>query len=135
MVLGGVTEAGLWQSAVLMTDLKGAYLVQASPRIMFYAQLLGSLIGALVGSGIYRFLTVTCDIPSLHFPIPFAHMWVNTARLVNGGTLPQGVALCGLIAFLISACLCSLSLAAAERSWRVWVPSGVGLSMGTACLI
>ena len=61
MVPGAITEAGLWQSAVLMTDLKTAYLVQASPKIMFHAQLLGSIIGCFVGSAVYRLFTTIYD--------------------------------------------------------------------------
>ena len=68
MIAGGITEAGLWQSAVLMTDLKTAYLVQASPKIMFYAQILGSVMGAFISSGVYRLFTTVYNIQVKNFP-------------------------------------------------------------------
>ncbi|KAK7413114.1 hypothetical protein QQX98_008000 [Neonectria punicea] len=48
MIAGAITEAGLWQSAVFMTDLKTAYLVNAPPRVMFKAQLIGFVVGCIV---------------------------------------------------------------------------------------
>lgn len=131
MAAGAVTEAGLWQSAVLMTDLKTAYLVQASPKVMFRAQLLGSIIGAFIGSGIYRLFTSVYTIPGPNFSAPLAYMWANTAQLANGGSLPNGVWPFMLSAFTASACLRILSLVAGTRRWRIWVPSGVAISIGT----
>ncbi|KAH6635093.1 OPT oligopeptide transporter protein-domain-containing protein [Chaetomium sp. MPI-SDFR-AT-0129] len=130
MAAGAVTEAGLWQSAVLMTDLKTAYLVQASPKVMFRAQLLGSVIGAFIGSGIYRLFTAVYSIPGPNFSAPLAYMWANTARLAKGGSLPKGVWPFMLSAFTASACLRILGLVAGTRRWRIWVPSGVAISIG-----
>ncbi|KAK4146101.1 OPT oligopeptide transporter protein-domain-containing protein [Dichotomopilus funicola] len=130
MAAGAVTEAGLWQSAVLMTDLKTAYLVQASPKVMFRAQLLGSVIGAFIGSGIYRLFTAVYTIPSPNFSAPLAYMWSNTARLADGGSLPKEVWPFMLLAFTASACLRILGLVAGTRRWSIWVPSGVSISIG-----
>ena len=88
-----------------MTDLKTAYLVQASPRVMFHAQSLGSVVGAFVGSGVYRLSTVVYEILSREYPVPLAYTWANTARLANGGEVPRGVAVCTTGAFLLSTCL------------------------------
>ncbi len=132
MVAGAVTEAGLWQSAVLMTDLKTAYLVHASPRVMFFAQLLGSAIGCFVGSGIYRLFTAVYAIPGPEFPIPLAYMWANTARLASGGDLPRGVMAFAIGGFFVSAALRALSLAGGQNQrWKAWVPSGIAISVGT----
>ena len=130
MIAGAITEAGLWQSAVLMTDLKTAYLVQASPRVMFHAQPLGSVIGCFVGSAIYRFFTAVYSIPRKDFSLPLAHMWINTARLANGNDLPKGIVPFALAAFSISACLRVICLAAGKRRWAIWLPSGVAISIG-----
>jgi uncharacterized oligopeptide transporter (OPT) family protein len=135
MVLGGITEAGLWQSAVLMSDLKSAYLAQTSPKVMFHAQILGSVVGAFVGSGIYRLFTVAYNIPSEHFPVPLAFLWANTARLVNGGDLPQGVGATSIAAFFLSGGLRLLRLVAGEKGWRNWVPSGIAMSIGNDSLV
>ncbi|KUJ14031.1 OPT superfamily oligopeptide transporter [Mollisia scopiformis] len=130
MIAGAITEAGLWQSAVLMTDLKTAYLVRASPRVMFHAQLLGSVIGCFIGSVIYRTFTAVYSIPSKEFSIPLAHMWVNTARLAKGGDLPKGVVPFAIAALFILACLRAICITAGQRRWTSWLPSGVAISIG-----
>jgi uncharacterized oligopeptide transporter (OPT) family protein len=130
MILGAVTEGGLWQSAVLMSDLKAAYLVQASPKIMFFGQILGSILGAFVGSGIYRVFTRVYEIPSAQFPVPFAYMWANTARLAAGGQLPDGVKECFWVMFGLAAALRVMALVAGKRSWAKWIPSGVAIAIG-----
>lgn len=130
MIAGAITEAGLWQSAVLMTDLKTAYLVRASPKVMFHAQLLGSVIGCFVGSATYRLFTSVHDIPGGEFQIPLAFMWVNTARLAVGGDLPKGVAPFALAAFIGSACLSLIRLLAGNKGWPAKLPSGVAMSIG-----
>lgn len=132
MIAGGIIEAGLWQSAVLMGDLKTAYLVQASPKVMFYAQLLGSAIGAFIGGGIYRAFTILHSIPSKEFPVPLAYLWANTSRLASGGELPPGVVACSLAALCISASLRVLSIMLEGKRLKSWVPSGVAISMGTS---
>ncbi|EED21634.1 TMEM1 family protein, putative [Talaromyces stipitatus ATCC 10500] len=132
MVLGGITEAGLWQSAVLMTDLKTAHLVGASPRIMFHSQLFGSAVGGLISSGIYKFMIAHAyndRIPSPSMPVPLAYLWVNTARLVDDRHLPPGLSLTLPIAFSLSASLGLLRLLAGNENWGKWIPSGISLSI------
>jgi uncharacterized oligopeptide transporter (OPT) family protein len=133
MVLGAVTEAGLWQSAVLVSDLKTAQVVHANPRVIFYAQFTGSLIGAFIGSGIYRLFTTVYQMPNHFFPIPYAYMWTNTARLVYGtGGLPDGVALCTSITFFLSAFLRVSRYMVKDRRWAQWIPNGTAMSIGKA---
>lgn len=114
-----------------MTDLETGYLVRASSRVMFHAQLLGSVIGVSVCNGIYRLFTITYEIPGDDFPLPLAHMWTNTPRLAAGdGRLPQGAMPVVLAGFLLSAGLRVLGNIAGDRHWKVWVPSGTAISIG-----
>lgn len=129
MALGAITEAGLWQSAVLMGDLKTAYLVQASPRVMFKGQLLGSVVGTVVGSCVYRFFTLVYNVPSQTFPMPMAYLWMNTARLVSGGSLPDGAATFTIVATALAAFFRLQSLIFETKGWRVWIPSVVAMSV------
>ncbi|KAI0811537.1 OPT oligopeptide transporter protein-domain-containing protein [Xylaria sp. FL0064] len=130
MIPSAVMEGGLWQSAVLMTDLKTAYLVRASPKAMFHVQLLGSIIGSFIGSILYRLLTRLFTIPSTDFPVPLAYMWVTTARAANGHDVPNGVLGVAVVAFTVSAFFRMLSIHASQKAWRRWVPSGVAISIG-----
>lgn len=52
MIAGGMTEAGLWQSGALMSNLKTACFIQAFFKAMLCAQLLSSVIRAYLFSAI-----------------------------------------------------------------------------------
>ena len=87
-------------------------------------------MGAFIASGIYRIFTHVYSVPSDQFPIPLAHMGANTARLVGGGDLPNGVGPVVLGVFILSASLRILSLVAGNKHWKAWVPSAVAMSIG-----
>jgi OPT oligopeptide transporter protein len=74
-----------------MADLKTGYLVHASPRLMFHAQIIGSFIGAFISSGICKLFTTIYPMPSKKYEAPLAHLWIPTARLAYTGTLPEAV--------------------------------------------
>ena len=130
MATGGVIEAEIWQSAVLMTDLKTGYLVLASPKRMFYAQIIGSIIGAFISSGIYKLFTTIYTIPSRRYEAPLAHLWISAATLAHAGTLPDAVWAFSLGAFLMSAIFAFLRIASPVWWPRELIPSGVGMSIG-----
>ncbi len=74
-----------------MQDYKTGHLVGASPRSQFKGQLIGSTLGILVSSFAYKLYTNTYEIPGPQFPAPTAAVWLNLARLVNHGHLPDKV--------------------------------------------
>jgi uncharacterized oligopeptide transporter (OPT) family protein len=131
MILGAITEAGLWQSAVLMTDLKTASLVRASPRVILYAQVIGSVAGAFLGATVYRIFTLAYKVPSDRFPVPLALLWINMARLVTEKDLPPGLGVISVFAFVLAAGLRVFRIALRNKGWGRWIPSGTAVSIGT----
>ncbi|KAJ1026723.1 hypothetical protein NDA16_002321 [Ustilago loliicola] len=91
LIAGGISEAGAMQAGDLMQDYKTGHLVGASPRSQFKGQLIGSTLGILVSSFAYKLYTNAYEIPGPQFPAPTAAVWLNLARLVNRGHLPDKV--------------------------------------------
>lgn len=91
LVAGGIAEAGAMQAGDLMQDYKTGHLVGASPRSQFKGQLIGSTLGILMSSFAYKLYTSAYEIPGPQFPAPTAAVWLNLARLVNHGHLPDKV--------------------------------------------
>ena len=75
-----------------------------------------------------RLFTTIYNVPSTDFPVPLAYMWVNTARLANGGGLPEGIVPFATVAFCTSALLRALRQFLGQR--RSWIPSEVAISIG-----
>ncbi|SJX62979.1 related to Iron transport protein 1 [Sporisorium reilianum f. sp. reilianum] len=91
LIAGGISEAGAMQAGDLMQDYKTGHLVGASPRSQFKGQLIGSTLGIVVSSFAYKLYTNAYEIPGPQFPAPTAAVWLNLARLVNHGHLPERV--------------------------------------------
>ena len=128
--MGGITEAGTWQSSDLVSDFKTAHLIGQNPRFLFYAQLIGSIVGAFASSLVYRMFTSVYKIPNDIFRIPSAHLWLITARLVYGEGLPNGVFPFALGSLLISACCAAIRIAGRGKWWKPLIPSGVAVAIG-----
>lgn len=91
LIAGAITESGAMQAGELMQDYKTGHLIGVAPWNQFRGQLLGSLLGigfTVYGYSIYR---ATYPIPGPQFPAPTATIWLNLARLINRGTLPEKV--------------------------------------------
>ncbi|KAJ1600013.1 hypothetical protein NDA14_007073 [Ustilago hordei] len=91
LIAGGISEAGAMQAGDLMQDYKTGHLVGASPRSQFKGQLIGSTLGIWISSFAYKLYTNAYEIPGPQFPAPTAAVWLNLARLVNNGHLPDKV--------------------------------------------
>jgi uncharacterized oligopeptide transporter (OPT) family protein len=136
--LGTAAIAGSAASSAadLLTDLKSGYLLGASPRRQFAAQVLGIIPGTIAAAvGYYLLvpdataLTGKGGAPAL-FPAPAAQMWAAMARLLTGGS--GGLHPFARHAILVGAIL-GVVLTLGERLPRPiarWVPSPTGLGLG-----
>ncbi|KDN44954.1 OPT superfamily oligopeptide transporter [Tilletiaria anomala UBC 951] len=145
LIAGGIAEAGAMQAGDLMQDLKTGHLVGASPRSQFYGQILGSTFGIFVSVFAYKLYTTAYVIPGPEFPAPTAAMWLNLARLVNHGHLPDHVGTFMIVAAaLFAATGIVRTLARAKKMTEMnnaqqqprWVafadylPSGIAFAVG-----
>lgn len=136
LIAGGISEAGAQQAADLAQDLKTGYLLDASPKAQFYGQLIGSFASVFCSSAIYALYRRVYELPSTSFQVPQAAVWLNLARLVNSGRLPDGapgaMIVFGAIFLLFSSIRTFASFYPALKGsfWFKFVPSGIAFAVG-----
>jgi OPT family oligopeptide transporter len=92
LLTAGVTYSGASEAADMMQDLKTGYLVGATPKKQFYAQLIGLTIGALAAVPVYIAITGKYGIATKEMPALGAITASGVAKLVSNGThLPKYV--------------------------------------------
>jgi uncharacterized oligopeptide transporter (OPT) family protein len=132
-----ITAGASLASADLLTDLKSGYLLGASPRRQFVAQLLGVVPGTV--AMVLGFHLLVPDARALlgapgapaQFPAPSAQQWLAVARLFQQGlsTLHPMARLAIWWGLAIGAAL-TLIEALAPTKLRRFLPSATGLGLG-----
>ena len=143
LMSAAVTGAGASQAGDMMQDLKTGYLLGASPRKQFLAQLVGIGAGVLVCVPAYLLFAQAYDIGGMKqhlenapepLPAPAAHAWKGFAELLANGldSLPQGALYAVIGGAILGAALPILRSLLSDKA-KVWVPSG--LAMGIAFIV
>lgn len=128
-VTGGI---GL-HAADLLTTLKTGWLLGASPRAQFYAQLFGVLAGAAVVVPAFNVLIPDPTVLGTDaWPAPSCLVWAGVSKAFAGGIGGlDGLARAGIAAGLLLGVALALLERMAPKRLRGWVPSpsGVGIAM------
>lgn len=139
-----VTAGSASHSADLLTEVKTGYLLGASPRKQFWAQMLGVFAGAAVCVPVY-FLIAKPEKLGKELAAPAAVAWASVAKLLKDGAknLPR-FALAGIIIGLIVGVIIAVLDEIASRQharaiagdpgapppkWATYVPSATGLGI------
>lgn len=141
LLAGAVSESGALQAGDMMQDLKTGHVLGASPKAQFYGQMIGSLIGAVLSTAVYKMYVNVYEVPGPLFQTPTAYTWVMTARLVTGQGLPpmawQASVISGVafIAITILRVFASSPIANGGQQgvtapWRAFVPGGIAVAVG-----
>lgn len=139
LLAGAVSESGALQAGDMMQDLKTGHLLGASPKAQFYGQMIGSLVGAVLSTAVYKMYVNVYEIPGEMFQTPTAYVWIFTARLVTGQGLPDMAWQASFIAGSIWVVLTAMRIVAASPSfalngqppaWRSWIPGGIAVAVG-----
>lgn len=132
LVAGAVAEAGAQQAGDLMQDLKTGHLIGASPRAQFYGQLIGSTFSIFVTATAYNIYTKTYEIPGPSFPAPTAYVWLNLARLLRDGNLPEKSSLFMVIFATVFGLISAAKIFCTQRHSGIakYIPSGVAFAIG-----
>ncbi|MEM7731122.1 MAG: OPT family oligopeptide transporter, partial [Pseudomonadota bacterium] len=132
LMTAAITGAGASQAGDMMQDLKTGYLLGASPRKQFLAQLVGICAGILFVVPAYFLFTGAFELGSEKMPAPAAMAWKAMAELLTQGldALPEGAGMAVGVA-----CGVGVSLALLGRVARIkrFIPSG--LAMGIAFIV
>ena len=126
-----VTAGSTCHSADLLTEVKTGYLLGASPRKQFFAQILGVFAGAAVCVPVYALIARPEKIGN-ELAAPAAVAWASVARLLKDGVhnLPRHALAAIVIAAVVGAVLAILDELAPKR-FKPFVPSasGIGIAM------
>jgi OPT family oligopeptide transporter len=125
---GSVVAGASAQTGVSLWSLKAGHMLRATPSRQLKAQLLGVLVGALVGVPAYLLLSNAYGIGGEVLPVPSAHQFRILAELSAQGFsgLPPYAAQAAGIGFGVGAVLTLLSRGRLAR----WVPSAATLGIG-----
>jgi OPT family oligopeptide transporter len=126
-----VTAGSTCHSADLLNEVKTGYLLGASPRKQFVAQILGVFAGAAVCVPVYALIAKPEKIGN-ELAAPAAVAWASVARLLKDGVhnLPAYALHAIVLAAVVGAVLAVLDEVAPKRA-KPFVPSasGIGIAM------
>ncbi|KAL2844189.1 OPT oligopeptide transporter protein-domain-containing protein [Aspergillus pseudodeflectus] len=142
LLAGAVSESGALQAGDMMQDLKTGHILGASPKAQFYGQIIGSLVGAVLSTAVYKMYVNVYEVPGPMFQTPTAYVWIFTARLVTGQGLPpmawevSVLAGAAFIAVTVLRIMAASPIANGGRPhgvaapWRSWIPGGIAVAVG-----
>ncbi|CAI9094918.1 OLC1v1030749C2 [Oldenlandia corymbosa var. corymbosa] len=135
-VIAGLAACGVMMSIVstasdLMQDFKTGYLTLASPRTMFFSQVIGTAMGVLISPAVFWFFNTAYSVgdPDGKYPAPFAAMYRGIALLgVEGlSSLPKHCVNLAVICFCAAVALNVIAeiLKHVEKTYRIYrfIPS------------
>jgi uncharacterized oligopeptide transporter (OPT) family protein len=85
LMAAAVTGSGASQAGDMMQDLKTGYMLGASPRAQFKAQLIGIAFGIAFCVPIFLLFDSAYEIGGADLPAPAAHAWKAVAELLAKG--------------------------------------------------
>ncbi|MCP4809222.1 MAG: OPT family oligopeptide transporter [Proteobacteria bacterium] len=134
LMSAAITGSGASQAGDMMQDLKTGYMLGASPRNQFKAQLIGIAFGIVSCVPIFLLFDAAYDIGGEELPAPAAHAWKAVAELLANGldALPANAefAVLGGICLGIAMPVLRKSL---PKKYQDYVPST--LAMGIAMIV
>jgi uncharacterized oligopeptide transporter (OPT) family protein len=144
MVSSGTTGAVAAESEGLMQDFRAGQMIQSTPRMLTYMQLIAVPVGALALAFMYPLLRDTYGIIGENAQLlsPTSQRWVGFAKLVTQELTGPAAAnpeaaerLSWMTTSLAVGALIGVALTILEQkpAWRPYVPSPTG--MGIAMLI
>jgi OPT family oligopeptide transporter len=133
------TISGCSSSAALMQDFKTGYLLGASPAIMFYSQIIGSVLGCLICPGLFVLLrsawTIPTDDPNAFITGLYAPIFRTLAIVATGsgfGALPKNcLYIC--LGFVVLAILLNITILLCQKFCPkvvTYIPEPSAMSIG-----
>ena len=144
MVSSGITGAVAAESEGLMQDFRAGQMINSTPRILTYMQLLAVPVGALALAFMYPLLRDTYGIVGEHAQLlsPTSQRWVGFAKVVTrdfSGAGPISAEAAARLSWMKMSFLAGalvgivLTILEQKKAWLSFIPSPTG--MGIAMLI
>ena len=133
LMAAGITGAGASQAGDMMQDLKTGYLLGASPRKQFIAQLVGIAAGVLSAVPVFYLFSSAYKIGGEKLPAPAAMAWKAVAQVMAQGfeALPAHATTAMICGLVFGAALPLIKKASPELA--KYTPSG--LAFGIAFIV
>lgn len=130
LVTAGVTASGASEASDMMQDLKTGYLLGATPRRQFWAQIIGVTVGALAAVPVFLLMTSAYKIGTPELPAPAAVVWKSLAEVVAKGVsaLPQYSLEAGAIGLVLGALMAVMEKSERFKKYSLSA-TGVGIAM------
>lgn len=140
MVSSGITGAVAAESEGLMQDFRAGQMINSTPRILTYMQLMAVPVGAIALAYMYPLLRDTYGIVGEHAQLlsPTSQRWVGFAQIMTQATssaaTPEAIARLSWMKMSFSVGVVVgviLTLLEQRESWRAFIPSptGIGIAM------
>jgi len=132
ILAGSISMGTSSQTAQTLWAFKAGQRVGASPRAQVAAQILGTLLGALIVVPVYLVIVKAYGIATESLPSPSAISWRATAEAVRGGlgALPRHGLLAGALGLGVGVGLSLLGRAGGPKLGRfVPSPAAMGIAM------
>ncbi len=144
MISSGTTGAVAAESEGLMQDFRAGQMIQSTPRMLTYMQLIAVPVGALALAFMYPLLRDTYGVIGENAQLlsPTSQRWVGFAKLVTQeltGSAASNPEAAARVSWMINSLLVGAAIGVAltvleqKEKWRPYVPSPTG--MGIAMLI
>jgi len=134
LMAAAITGSGASQAGDMMQDLKTGYLLGASPRGQFKAQLIGIGAGVFFCVPIYLLFDSAYEIGGEVIPAPAAHAWKAMAELLSKGfeAMPA-YAIYAVVAGAVFGVVMAMLNKLGPKSITRFLPSG--LAFGIAFIV
>ena len=134
LMAAAITGSGASQAGDMMQDLKTGYLLGASPRGQFKAQLVGIAAGVFFCVPIYMLFDSAYEIGGEELPAPAAHAWKAMAELLSKGfdAMPD-YAIYAVVAGAVFGVVMAVANKLGPKSITKFLPSG--LAFGIAFIV
>ena len=142
MVSSGTTAAVAAESEGLMQDFRAGQMINSTPRLLTYMQLIAVPVGALALAFMYPILRDTYGIYGDHAQLlsPTSQRWVGFAKVMTrelsgaGPLTPEAAARLAWMksSFIVGAIIgVILTILEQRKEWHVFLPSptGIGIAM------
>ncbi|KAI3965747.1 hypothetical protein MKX01_010704 [Papaver californicum] len=141
-IVSGLAACGIMLSIVatasdLMQDFKTGYLTLASPRSMFFSQIIGTLIGVILSPLVFWFFFYKAypDLgqPESAYPAPFGALYRGIALIAIEGTsaLPKNCLKLSIVFFFFAVALNLLKEVLVHYKYKAhkYVPSAMAMAI------
>ncbi|KAF9165510.1 hypothetical protein BGX21_000612 [Mortierella sp. AD011] len=137
LMCGVIVTSVCSQSVDMVGDLKTAYLLRASPRAMFWAQMVGSVFAIAIAFPLFLLYSTAypcildSTLTSCKFSLPSVTAWANFCKLVTGdGKIPPTAMTTMIIVCVLAVLNVVIKTKFIPKSWKPYWPNLNAVGIG-----